>query len=66
MSTTPALLTTKALADRWSCSPASLDTRRWRGDGPPYLKFNRAVRYRLSDVEAYEAAHLVAAPLAAA
>ena len=46
------------LASRWRISIKAL--QRWRliGDGPPFLKVGRSVRYRISDVEAFEAAAL--------
>ena len=52
------LMNQKELAERWSVAEATLE--RWRsiGAGPPYLKLVSQVRYRLSDVEAFEAAGL--------
>ena len=51
-------LTTSELAARWKRSPAALRTDRGRERGPPYVKLgpgrNAPVRYRLSDVLAYE------------
>ena len=52
------LLTEKQLAERWGMSPATL--RQWRVAGnngryPVFIKIGRLVRYRLSDIEAYEA-----------
>ena len=32
--------------------------KRLRGGGIPYVKWNRSVRYRLVDIEAWEQAHL--------
>ncbi|MGE5534108.1 MAG: helix-turn-helix transcriptional regulator [Acidobacteriota bacterium] len=48
----------RTLADRWSMSPRTL--QRWRQDnkGPQYLKLGGRVVYRLTDVEAWERAHL--------
>ena len=48
----------KALATRWGISERTLEQWRWQGKGPRYLKIGARVVYRLSDVEAYEAAHL--------
>ena len=53
------LMNQKELAERWCIAEATLE--RWRsiGAGPPYLKLVSQVRYRLSDVEAFEAAGLI-------
>jgi hypothetical protein len=53
------LLTEIMLADRWVCSVARL--QRWRtvGEGPPYLKIEGKVLYRLKDIVAYEEACLI-------
>ena len=53
------LMNQKELAERWCVAEATLE--RWRsiGAGPPYLKLVSQVRYRLSDVEAFEAAGLI-------
>lgn len=52
------MITQKELAERWSLAEATLE--RWRsiGIGPHYVKLMSRVRYRLSDVEALEAAGL--------
>ena len=52
------MITQKELAERWSLAEATLE--RWRsiGVGPHYVKLMSRVRYRLSDVEAFEAAGL--------
>jgi N-acyl-D-aspartate/D-glutamate deacylase len=50
-------LDTDALAARWGIAPRTLE--RWRHErtaGPPFSKIGRAVRYALTDVEAFEAA----------
>lgn len=39
------LLTPKDAADRLGLSPSWLAKARMRGDGPPYLKLGRSVRY---------------------
>jgi predicted DNA-binding transcriptional regulator AlpA len=49
-------MTEQELSSRWQVSIKTL--QRWRGQqaGPKFIKLeNRAVRYRLSDIEAYEA-----------
>ena len=53
------LITEKQLAVRWALSSAKkLQTDRLKGCGCPFVKIGAAVRYRLSDVAAYEAANL--------
>jgi len=44
------------LARRWSMSHRTLESWRWAGTGPRYLKVRGRVLYRLSDIEAFEAA----------
>ena len=46
------------LSRRWSISPRTLERWRWLGQGPQYLKIGGRVVYRLTDIEAYEAAQL--------
>ncbi len=48
------LLTQKQLARRWNISERTLE--RWRviGHGPQFIKIGGHVRYRLSDIVAYE------------
>lgn len=58
-------LTTAELADRWRISPRTLRNQRCAGLGVPSVKIGGAVRYRLADVEAYEAAAPVAYPVSA-
>jgi hypothetical protein len=53
------LLTPRELADRWTCSVGHLANLRSAGLAPTYLKIGTAVRYRLADVLAYEAARVV-------
>jgi len=48
----------KGLAERWAVSPRTLEQWRWQGRGPRYLKIGGRVVYRLSDIEAFEAASL--------
>ncbi len=47
-----------SLAQRWLISQRTLEAWRNRGIGPTVTKIGSCVRYRLADVEAYEAAHL--------
>lgn len=49
------------LAQRWNVSVAHLANLRWESRGCAYLKIGASVRYRLSDVLAYEAASVVLA-----
>lgn len=52
-----ALLTTSELASRWRMSERTLE--RWRSEryGPAWLILGGQVRYRMTDVEAFEARH---------
>lgn len=52
-------LTTADLAKRWKCGQQTLENMRSNGEGPPYVVIGtRMVRYRITDVEKYEAAQL--------
>ena len=42
------------LARRWSISPRTLERWRWQRKGPPYLKVEGRVLYRVEDVEEFE------------
>ncbi len=42
------------LAEHWQVSEATLERWRSEGIGPIYLKLMGRVRYRLSDISAYE------------
>jgi predicted DNA-binding transcriptional regulator AlpA len=44
------LLTAKDAASILRLSPSWLAKSRMRGDGPPYVKFGRSVRYREGDL----------------
>jgi hypothetical protein len=52
------LLDEKLLADRWDVSEKKLQSDRLSGRGCDFIKIGRLIRYRLSDVEAYEQANL--------
>jgi hypothetical protein len=53
------LLTEKLLSKRWGlASEKKLQADRLKGAGCRFVRIGRAVRYRLSDVLAYEAANL--------
>ena len=47
------------LAKRWNKSVKTLQADRWKGTGVSFLKLGRSVRYRLSDIVAYESSHTV-------
>ncbi len=51
-------LSTRALGERWSISPRTLERWRCAGEGPRFLKLGGRVVYRIADIEAFEAAHL--------
>jgi hypothetical protein len=55
----PNLLTDAQLAVRWQLSRGTLANQRSQGRGPAYLKLAGRVRYRLSEIEAYEQAAFV-------
>lgn len=52
------LLETVHAADELGLSPRTLEGWRRRGEGPPYLKIGRRVKYRPEDIEAYKATRL--------
>lgn len=53
------LMTPRDLAARWGCTVGHLANLRSAGAGPVYLKLGSTVRYRVSDLVDYEAAHAV-------
>jgi len=54
----PRYLTQVELAVRWRISPRTLERWRWAGDGPRFIKIGGLVRYRLEDIEGFEAEQL--------
>lgn len=52
------LFETVHAADELGLSPRTLEGWRRRGEGPPYLKIGRRVKYRPEDIEAYKASRL--------
>ena len=50
------LVTERQLAEMTSQSIRTLQAQRLRGDGIPYVKLGRSVRYDLEEVKAYLAA----------
>ena len=53
------LLEEEAAAPLIGWSVSTLQKKRVAGDGPPYVKLGRSVRYRPEDLEAYVAARVV-------
>ena len=51
----PPYLTQVELAVRWRISPRTLERWRWAGEGPRFIKIGGLVRYRLEDIEGFEA-----------
>jgi excisionase family DNA binding protein len=51
-------LRTEEAAKRLNVKPETLEAWRCRGGGPAFLKLGKAVRYRESDLDAYEASRL--------
>ena len=52
----PDVLSQHELAQRWRLSPRTLERWRWLGHGPAFLRLGRRIAYRLTDIEAFEAA----------
>jgi hypothetical protein len=51
------VLTPQHLAERWGVTVQALAQLRYRGTGPTFIRLgSKSIRYRLADVEAYEAA----------
>ena len=60
MSLNPTIfLTDEQLAERWQCHRKTLIRWRSTGIGPKFVKINNQVRYKLSDVEAFEESNTV-------
>jgi predicted DNA-binding transcriptional regulator AlpA len=51
-------LSVDGLAERWNRTPAVIYGMRYRREGPPAIRLGKELRWRLSDVEAWERAHL--------
>jgi hypothetical protein len=49
-------LNQEEVAARWDISERTLEAWRRQRRGPPYLRIGHRVRYRLADIEAFEAA----------
>jgi predicted DNA-binding transcriptional regulator AlpA len=52
------ILTTRETADYTRLSETQIERLRQRGDGPPYIKIGRAVRYRDGDIAIWLERHL--------
>jgi len=52
-------LTDEQLAERWQCHRQTLIKWRSTGFGPKFVRISNQVRYKLSDVEAFEEANTV-------
>lgn len=50
------------LSERWLVNITTLERWRSEGKGPPYLRIQGRVLYRLEDIETYEAQHLHRSP----
>lgn len=60
------LLSVEDLEARWGCTAAVIYGMRYRGDAPPAIKLGRELRWRVADVEAWEAARVETTPRDAA
>ncbi len=57
MASTEQFMTIEDLSARWDVPRETLGQWRSRGQGPDYVRIMKHVRYRVRDVEAYEAAN---------
>jgi predicted DNA-binding transcriptional regulator AlpA len=53
----PDLITEKEAAKLLGLSTSWMQRKRWEGGGPCYVKFDHAVRYKPSDIEAWIESH---------
>ncbi|HHB81066.1 MAG TPA: DNA-binding protein, partial [Aliiroseovarius sp.] len=51
-------MSTKLLSRRWNIAPRTLERWRAEGRGPRFVRIGRHVRYRQTDIEAFEARHI--------
>lgn len=54
------LLSTKLLSRRWNIAPRTLERWRAEGQGPQFARIGRHVRYRQTDILAFEARQIEA------
>ena len=52
------LLTPREAAEYRKASPSTLAKERCKGDGPPFVKMGRSVRYRRADLDEWIAANI--------
>ena len=57
MNLTSEFLTDTQLAERWQMHRKSLIRWRGQGQGPPFIKINGKILYKMADVESYEQAN---------
>lgn len=50
---------THGAAARTGLAVATLEKRRLTGDGPPFVRLGRSIRYRVSDLDDWLASHIV-------
>ncbi len=48
------IITSDELASRWSIDSKTLANWRHKKQGPPYVKIEGCIRYKLQDIEKYE------------
>ena len=56
---TPCILNTPEAASYVKLSPVTMERKRLTGDGPPYVKIGKAVRYRRADLDAWLESRLI-------
>lgn len=54
----PEVVNERGAAEIVGLSPATLNSLRVRGGGPPFIKLGRVVRYRVADLRAFRDARL--------
>ncbi|SFK95948.1 hypothetical protein SAMN05444421_111120 [Celeribacter marinus] len=52
------LMSTKLLSRRWNIAPRTLERWRAEGRGPQFVRIGRHVRYRQTDILAFEVKHI--------
>jgi hypothetical protein len=55
----PPMMRAEELAQRWDTSTGRLANMRSAGTGPKFVRIGTSIRYRLSDIDAYETANTV-------